>query len=138
MNKLSNSLLSLNFRKIVKFNEYWKLYDIFFERTSYLPIKRKFFLFSLLAAQYTILWDHKVIHIFGLKKSLSHPETLSPTAIVLIFAKANLLSSYYWNFFNVLFEFFFKWAKGIIYPQKTYSNLDANVKLNIFNKILRC
>lgn len=105
---------------------------------SNLPIKRSsFFFFSHLAAQYIILWDHKIIYIFGLKKNLSHPETLSLIANVLIFARANLLSFYYWNSFNALFVFFFKWAEGIIYPQKTYSNLDANGKTNTFNKILR-
>ena len=105
---------------------------------SNLPIKRSsFFFFSHLAAQYIILWDHKVIYIFSLKKNLSHPETLSPIATVLIFAKANLLSFYYWNSFNALFVFLFKWAKGIIYPQKTYSNLDAKWKTNTFNKILK-
>lgn len=89
-------------------------------------------------------WLHNIsfyeiikLYIFGLKKNLSHPETLSLIANVLIFARANLLSFYYWNSFNALFVFFFKWAKGIIYPQKTYSNLDANGKTNTFNKILR-
>lgn len=103
-----------------------------------LPIKRSsFFFFSHLPVQYIILWDHKIIYIFCIKKNLSHPETLSLIAIVLIFARANLLSFYYWNSFNALFVFFFKWVKGIIYPQKTYSNLDASGKTNTFNKILR-
>jgi hypothetical protein len=90
-----------------------------------------------MATKYIILCNLKVMYIFGIKKNLYLSETLGWITIVLIFAKANLLSFFYWRILNALFAFFLKWAKGLMQPQKTYSSSGTSGKLNIFNKILR-